>query len=228
MSTCYTQNSLRTAFEVWKTDETEDLQQGHAHRLGTSSRFASVCAKRVMPGVRAHGLRADLHNRKTCPKCKTTKPIRQFVDICGFPNPRGKYCLVCFKVCQQEHARSILEGRDFCLYCGRRITKLYDWNRDRSPRRTYVNRDHMDPLSLGGSDSDRNTVYCCVECNQRKKDKTFLEWLSELKPPYRRLARQVYVRKHRRAPDRFVPTSHEIVLTFNVNDVLAKFRSQNK
>jgi 5-methylcytosine-specific restriction endonuclease McrA len=41
----------------------------------------------------------------------------------------------------------------FCFYCGSRLT-----------RRTRT-RDHKRPLSKGGSDSKRNIVNACKDCN---------------------------------------------------------------
>lgn len=47
-----------------------------------------------------------------------------------------------------------------CMYCGVRF-----------PRR-QLSRDHVTPLSLGGSDSWNNVVTACLRCNNRKAGRT--------------------------------------------------------
>lgn len=74
----------------------------------------------------------------------------------------------------------------------------------------------MDPLSLGGEDKDENTLYCCVNCNLRKGDKTFTDWLRSLESPYKEIAREVYIRKQRRRPEDFEPKESNIVVTLKV------------
>lgn len=123
-----------------------------------------------------------LAKEKECPKCRKVKLISEFVTIWGYKNPRGKYCYSCFLINEQEHASSLMDGRDFCLYCGKKILKVYDWDKNGKPLKTYLHLDHMDPFSLGGLDSDSNKVYCCVECNLKKSDMLFLDWLKILKP----------------------------------------------
>lgn len=55
-----------------------------------------------------------------------------------------------------------------CLYCG----ELF------SPRN--LTRDHVIPVSRGGSDSWTNVASACRACNQRKNDRTPAEWGVEL------------------------------------------------
>ena len=145
--------------------------------------------------------------QKTCPRCGLVKPLSQFVTIYGYENSRGKYCRQCFLDREQESVRALLDGRDFCLYCGKVITKAYDWTPEGRSKKTYINLDHMDPRYLGGDDSHENTVYCCTTCNARKGRKPFLVWLGELKAPYEELARRVYEEKHGRSPEEFEPKS---------------------
>ena len=159
---------------------------------------------------------------KTCPECKQHKPITEFVTIYGFKNPRGKYCKTCFELHQKQHAMSLMEGRDYCLYCGRKIEKAYDWTSEGNSERTYLHRDHMDPISLGGEDSERNTVYCCVECNLKKGNKLFSDWLMELKPECREISQSIYIQKHGRVPEEFKPADNNIVLMINLDDMTKK------
>lgn len=157
-----------------------------------------------------------LLEEKKCAKCEMVKPISSFVSIYGFNNPRGKYCEDCYFLIQQEHAISLMEGRDFCLYCGKKITKAYDWTIDGKSSRVLLHRDHMDPLSLGGEDSENNTVYCCLGCNIRKGNKTFIEWLNILEPQYSALARNVYIKKHKCIPENFRPSLTEFAITLSI------------
>lgn len=108
---------------------------------------------------------------------------------------------------EKENVISFLEGRDFCLYCGKIIDKMYEWGPTGKSMFTYVNCDHMDPLSLGGKDNKNNTVYCCTDCNRKKGNKTFVDWLNLLEPKYQKLSREVYFKKHKRFPEKFKKTS---------------------
>jgi hypothetical protein len=116
-----------------------------------------------------------------------------------------------------------LGGRDFCLYCGRRFTALYVTDA-RGRRRPVLERDHMDPIAWGGALDEfeglhddnrdphiaaRNTVWCCRECNQRKGDMPFVDWLATLESRYCRLTRKVYTEKHGYPPEAFGP--HRVV-----------------
>jgi hypothetical protein len=47
-----------------------------------------------------------------------------------------------------------------CQYCGRRVSMA------------TATKDHVIPRSKGGKDSLTNLVTCCVDCNQRKADRT--------------------------------------------------------
>ncbi len=159
---------------------------------------------------------------KNCLGCRTVKPIKDFVTIYGFSNPRGKYCKSCFLEKQRKHAISLMEGRDFCLYCGVKIEKAYDWTAEGKSDHTYLHLDHMDPISLGGEYSERNTVYCCVSCNIKKGDKLFIEWLEELEPKYRELSRNIYVKKHGKKPEEFEPSANKTMIRIDLSDVFKK------
>lgn len=157
-----------------------------------------------------------LKKEKKCARCKVVKPIEDFVTIYGYVNPRGKYCRQCFMDREQEFVRGLLGGRDFCLYCGKPITKYCDWTPDGKSKNTYTNLDHMDPLFLGGEDSAKNMVYCCAECNKRKGKKPFIEWIGDLKASYKKLARRVYEDKHRRSPEDFEPEPTEVGIVIDL------------
>lgn len=141
---------------------------------------------------------------KNCPGCSQAKPLEEFVTIYGFKNAKGKFCRSCFIEHQRKHAMSLLEGRDFCLYCGIKIEKAYDWTPDGKSAKTYIHLDHMDPVSLGGENTENNTVCCCVMCNLKKNNKLFIDWLAELKPEYRELSRKIYIEKHNIEPEKFI------------------------
>ena len=150
------------------------------------------------------------------------------MTIYGFSNPRGKYCKSCFLIRQREHVISLMEGRDFCLYCGEKIEKVYDWTPEGKSSRMYLHLDHMDPISLGGEDSERNTVYCCVHCNLKKGNMLFATWLEKLKPEYRELSRKVYVEQHGRKPEEFAPLSSGIVISIDLSEYSRSYNDQIK
>ena len=157
-----------------------------------------------------------IKSEKICPNCKHIKSIDEFVTIYGFKNPRGKYCQGCFNKHQQGHVTYLMESRDFCLYCGEKIKKAYDWTPEGNSKRTYLHLDHMDPLSLGGELSKKNTVYCCVSCNLKKGNKLYSDWLTELAPEYRDLSRKIYIQKHGREPEDFKSSDNLTVFTINL------------
>ncbi|KAA5547018.1 hypothetical protein FYK55_00950 [Roseiconus nitratireducens] len=169
---------------------------------------------------------------KICPRCDRAKARDEFVNIYGHANPRGKYCRSCFDERELEHVRELMDGRDFCLYCGKRILRYCEWNADGRSTRTFIHRDHMDPVSGGGhdeygvvdletgtlSEDDRNLVYCCAECNLKKGEMPFLKWLERLAPEFQKLARRVYAEKHDgKQPEQFVP-GEDIVIVIRIDN----------
>lgn len=145
--------------------------------------------------------------QKECPRCKKLKSVDDFVTIYGYRSKKGKYCSKCHDQMEKETVTTFLEGRDFCLYCGKKIDKMYEWEPTGKSILTYVNLDHMDPRSLGGKDNRSNTVYCCTACNRKKGNKTFVDWLNLLEPKYQKLSREVYIYKHKRVPEKFKKNS---------------------
>lgn len=163
-----------------------------------------------------------MKKEKSCNRCKQIKSIEDFVDVFGVVNPRGKYCLKCYyarekeihqnelkeenlivqklRIIYGEHwknyalphyfSTTLFNERDFCPYCGIKLK-----------RDSHI--DHMDPLELGGDDSIKNAIYCCISCNARKGAKPFLMWLKQLKPKYQKIARDIYTAKHNDPPEQF-------------------------
>jgi len=74
----------------------------------------------------------------------------------------------------------------------------------------------MNPISLGGDDTDENTIYCCVPCNLRKKDMVFADWLDELEPEQQIKARDIYVRMHGYEPEEFEPHDTKFTITIKL------------
>jgi 5-methylcytosine-specific restriction endonuclease McrA len=65
----------------------------------------------------------------------------------------------------QLNQRNLFTRDDFtCQYCGRRDPELR--------ASEYLTRDHVTPLSRGGTDTWPNVVTCCSTCNHKKDDKT--------------------------------------------------------
>lgn len=70
-----------------------------------------------------------------------------------------------------EQIQALLIAQDFkCAYCGKDISKRFE-------------RDHVLPLSRGGSDDISNIAMCCKSCNSSKNNKTLHEWQPDRFPP---------------------------------------------
>jgi len=194
---------------VTRKDKTKSVEtKGNGYVITEKGRKALV----ANPPPKKREISTSKKKEKNCSGCGFIKPIENFVTVFGFSNPRGKYCRSCFLEQQRQHAISLMGGRNFCLYCGVKIEKAYDWTAEGNSAYTYLHLDHMDPISLGGEGSERNTVYCCVSCNLKKGDKLFTKWLGELEPKYRELSRRVYIEKHGKKPEEFEPSANEIVI----------------
>lgn len=103
-----------------------------------------------------------------------------------------------------DFSLTLYEERDFCPYCGESLPPQYlAENESTVPFRGRAHIDHMDPLSKGGEDSIRNAVYVCDKCNYEKGDIPFSEWMKKLNTKYRRLALEIYTKKHGHTPDEF-------------------------
>lgn len=99
---------------------------------------------------------------------------------------------------------TLYHERDFCPYCGKSLPPHYIGKSEASsPFRGRAHLDHMDPLSKGGEDSIRNAVYVCGKCNCEKGELPFTKWLGKLLPKHKKLAREIYIEKHRYPPEKF-------------------------
>ena len=110
------------------------------------------------------------------------------------------YCL------PHDFDRDIYYERDYCPYCGHKLPP-YDLRDNPVPGsfHGHAHLDHMDPLQLGGEDSIRNVVYVCDDCNYKKGNRSFLEWMKKLTPNQREISREIYEAKHGHPPESFVP-----------------------
>ena len=95
-------------------------------------------------------------------------------------------------------AKQLRSERSHCPYCG---AELHFNNDPKDVSRPML--DHMDPLSCGGEDSLRNVVYCCRQCNSRKRNKVFTDWVKLLCEPFRTYSRTIYELKHQHSPEVF-------------------------
>ncbi|HIF5541955.1 TPA: HNH endonuclease [Vibrio parahaemolyticus] len=71
-----------------------------------------------------------------------------------------------------------------CLYCGEVFLQ--------SGNLTEIHIDHMDPLSLNGASDLSNTVAVCKDCNLKKSNKPFSEWVATLTEPHKTKALKRY------------------------------------
>jgi 5-methylcytosine-specific restriction endonuclease McrA len=66
-----------------------------------------------------------------------------------------------------------------CHYCGIAIHRFP--RSQPKPRPQQATVDHMHPLSKGGENSLRNMVLACKECNTRKADMLYIDFLKLLR-----------------------------------------------
>jgi hypothetical protein len=72
-----------------------------------------------------------------------------------------------------------------CYYCERPFAKEWlveDWKKNKS-KPLIRTKDHIIPVSHGGINRKANYVYCCIDCNTLKADRTpdqFAKYLSAL------------------------------------------------
>lgn len=138
---------------------------------------------------------------KLCKHCKQLKPVQEFVNASGAHNPRGTKCETCYKAGIKEAIIELLEGKDRCIYCDQEVP-VPSLGKKFSH---YLEKDHMDPKARGGWDHPDNLIWCCRNCNQKKKDTLFVDWLNMIPPACRADARQAYINKHCYRPEEFVP-----------------------
>jgi hypothetical protein len=168
---------------------------------------------------------------KKCRKCLRELPVEDFVDVSGEINKRGAYCKPCHleridewrKSALAEEAshipklqivygkwwmhyaipedfrHTLIEERDYCPYCHTKFSEVIP----NSFNPAHIHLDHMDPLTLGGEHSIRNTVNCCGPCNIKKGNLRFTNWLRKLNPEKQESARQIYIEKHGHLPEEF-------------------------
>jgi hypothetical protein len=83
----------------------------------------------------------------------------------------------------------LLRERKTCPYCDTLITK------------DNAVADHMDPMKLGGNNTKQNLTICCRSCNQKKRAKSFVDWLECLPEKQRAKALRWYVKKKGHKPE---------------------------
>ena len=104
-----------------------------------------------------------------------------------------------------EFPATLYVERSTCPYCGGPLGMLALLVSKPTTESLSAHLDHMDPLSHGGEDSIRNTVYVCRNCNLAKGRRLFIDWLEKLDPTNRECARHIYEVKHRHTPEVFQP-----------------------
>jgi len=85
----------------------------------------------------------------------------------------------------------VMNENDTCPYCG---IPLSEGNKA---------LDHMDPLSKGGGHSVSNLTVCCRECNSKKSDKHFVEWLACIPEKQAKISERLYRTKQGRPPSQY-------------------------
>lgn len=112
-----------------------------------------------------------------------------------------------------EFPMTLRAERGTCPYCGVPLGKRSILAANIETDEPTAQLDHMDPVSRGGEDSIRNTVFACRSCNSAKGSRLFVDWLQKLAPAFAEDARRIYTEKHGHAPEAFVPSSKRTRLT---------------
>ena len=114
-----------------------------------------------------------------------------------------KECLFCFRLRTMKHSErrelqilntdngTVTETELYflkrkyanCPYCG---IELRDGDR---------HLDHIIPLSKGGRHVINNVLYCCADCNMRKTNRDFEDWIKTLKPKYSKRAIRIWANR---------------------------------
>ena len=71
------------------------------------------------------------------------------------------------------HRKKIyMESNFSCVYCGRKFGVPEDWNGISAIHdgEMFLEIDHVEPLSKGGSDAIENKQSLCQKCNNTKSD----------------------------------------------------------
>ena len=69
------------------------------------------------------------------------------------------------------------QGRK-CRWC--RTTMSWSGNNRGNCRPTYVTLDHIVPRSAGGTDSVKNLVAACYQCNSKRASAPVAQWIERL------------------------------------------------
>lgn len=112
-----------------------------------------------------------------------------------------------------EFPATLFVERTACPYCGGPLGKLLAVTQEAEKDGKTAHLDHMDPLSRGGEDSIRNTIYVCCDCNLAKGRQLFCDWLGKLSPAFQESAQRLYTERHGHAPDAFEPGYKQVRLT---------------
>ena len=113
-----------------------------------------------------------------------------------------------------EFPATLYLERNACPYCGRLLGPLsISVANNPNVMVETAQLDHMDPISGGGEDSIRNTVYVCRSCNSSKGSRLFVNWLKKLPVELATGTYQLYLEKHGHPPEAFVPRRRQARLT---------------
>jgi 5-methylcytosine-specific restriction endonuclease McrA len=93
-----------------------------------------------------------------------------------------------------ELIATLFESTKSCPYCGE---KILDKSENIKKRKTL---DHLIPLSKGGLHAQHNILVCCHQCNSKKRDKSYPEWLNCLDEPRKSNAEKLYVKQYGTSP----------------------------
>ena len=105
----------------------------------------------------------------------------------------------------KDFVYDLFANSDKCCYC----LAMFD----STTKATKKTVDHIIPIKLGGLHSARNLAICCFGCNNRKREKSYPEWLDCLEPKQRKSAERLYYKRYGVSPIQGV-----LPLTFETED----------
>lgn len=200
--------------------EAGDLLRELAGVYGVSDTTMRALAKEMAWGHRAHRkARFQRHNpvdgRRVCKQCKEEKEIADYPTVNDSRRKQGRrkpICSDCWtlyrrayrhenpdqrRLWSKRRSRRMRDQSDGSLTRGV-LVRLYGQATSKCPYCTTTlkkgNRslDHIEPLSKGGCHSLSNVIVCCRDCNTRKRDREFADWLATLDDVQRASAERAY------------------------------------
>lgn len=148
----------------WKTKypgRVNELRKGKSKDAYTRQRDRILAYQRTQRAVDATGVKVRAYHNAWAAKNKTKVAEWTQQSRARRAGAPGSHTIAEWKSVLRHHKR-------LCVYCGGKLT------------RTNVTKDHVVPLSRGGSHDIRNIVPACRRCNSRKHTMTGAEFVAHI------------------------------------------------